>query len=120
MRASTFLPAFLPIPTISSANFLLSSMVFIKEPLPVLTSKTMQSSSAASFLPIMLAAIKGILSTVAVTSRIAYNFLSAGASVAVCPTIAIPVSFTILSKSSVERAVLKLGIDSSLSTVPPV
>ena len=54
----------------------------------------------ASFLLIILAAIKEILSTVAVTSRRAYIFLSAGARFAVCPTMASPVLFTCFIKAS--------------------
>ena len=120
MSATIFLPAFFPMSTISRASALLSSRLFINDPLPVLTSRTMQSSSAASFFPIMLAAISGILSTVAVTSRNAYSFLSAGANCLLCPTIANPISFTCRIKSSSESVVRKPVIASSLSTVPPV
>ena len=68
----------------------------------------------------MLDAIRGMLSTVAVTSRKAYKSLSAGASVALCPTIAIPVFATVSRNSSADRSVRKPLIDSNLSTVPPV
>ena len=118
--ASIFLPAFLPILTISFARARLSSSDFMKAPLPHLTSRTMQSSGRASFLLIMLDAISGILSTVAVTSRSAYNFLSAGASAALCPTTAIPYFSTISFNFSGEISVLKPWIDSNLSIVPPV
>ena len=40
----------------------------MKDPLPHFTSRTMQSSLAASFFPMMLETISGTLSTVAVTS----------------------------------------------------
>ncbi|MPN12101.1 hypothetical protein SDC9_159413 [bioreactor metagenome] len=68
-----------PISTISLANSKESSKVFIKAPSPVLTSKTMASAPEANFLHIIEAAIKDILSTVAVTSLRAYIFLSATA-----------------------------------------
>ena len=55
-----------------------SSRVCIKAPEPVFTSSTMASVPAASFLLMMLEAIKGMLSTVPVTSRSAYIRLSAG------------------------------------------
>ena len=43
---------------------------------------------------VMLEAISGRLDTVAVTSRSAYSFLSAGARSPVCPMTAMPMSFT--------------------------
>ena len=46
-----------------------SSRVFIKAPDPTLTSRTMPSAPAAIFFDMMLAAMSGMLSTVAVTSR---------------------------------------------------
>lgn len=61
-------PARVPMETISRARLMESSRVFIKAPLPVFTSRTMQSLPAASFLLMMEEAIRGILSTVAVTS----------------------------------------------------
>lgn len=75
---------------------------------------------AASFLLIMETAISGILSTVAVTSRSAYSFLSAGARLPDCPITLTPVLFTTSKNSSLVRVVRSPGIDSSLSTVPPV
>ena len=62
----------------------------------------------------------GRLSTVAVTSRSAYNFLSAGARSLFCPTIHTPILLTLFKNSSSERSVLNPGIASSLSIVPPV
>ena len=59
-------------------------------PEPTLTSITSALSPAASFLDRIDATISGIDSTVPVASRIAYSRRSAGASVAVCPTIAHP------------------------------
>ena len=110
----------LPISTISFASSIAESTVFIKAPLPVFTSKSMQSFPAASFLLIIDMAISGILSTVAVTSLSAYNFLSAGAKFPDCPITLTPILFTILKNSSLLKIVLKLGMDSNLSTVPPV
>ena len=113
-------PAFLPIFTISSARAKASSLLFIKAPLPVFTSNTMASAPAASFLLIMELAISDILSTVAVTSRRAYSFLSAGARSAVCPIMAIPILFTFSINCSVVSEVENPGKLSSLSMVPPV
>ena len=58
-----------PMDTISFASAMESSRVFIKAPLPVLTSRRIRSEPAAIFLLIMLEAISGMLLTVAVTSR---------------------------------------------------
>ena len=115
-----FRPAFLPSFTISSAKALASFSSFIKAPLPVFTSSTMASAPAASFLLMMELAIRDILSTVAVTSRRAYNFLSAGAKSAVWPIMAIPIRLTFSMNRSVVSAVVKPEKLSSLSMVPPV
>ena len=64
--------------TIASAKRFASSSVFINAPAPVFTSRTIASAPAAIFLLIIELAISGIEFTVAVTSRSAYNFLSAG------------------------------------------
>ena len=53
-------------------------MSFINAPLPNLTSNKIVSEPEANFFDIIEDAIKGIESTVAVTSLKAYNFLSAG------------------------------------------
>ena len=100
MTAQHFRPAMVPIETIFSANFLESSTVFINAPLPVFTSSTIASLPAASFLLMMEEAISGMQSTVAVTSRSAYNFLSAGTRLPDCPITAIPYLFTISKNSS--------------------
>ena len=65
-------------------------------------------------------AISGTMSTVAVTSRSAYSFLSAGTRSALWPTIAMPTSRSCATISSVVSSTRKPGIDSSLSSVPPV
>ncbi|SGA32076.1 Uncharacterised protein [Chlamydia abortus] len=49
----------------------------------------MQCDPVANFLDIIEEAIKGIESTVPVTSLKAYNFLSAGTKLSVCPIMAI-------------------------------
>ena len=58
--------------------------------------------------------------TVAVTSRSAYSFLSAGARLAVCPAIATPTSDTCFKKASSDMDVLNPSKHSNLSMVPPV
>ena len=95
IKATVVFFACSPMATIFFANVSASSFLFIKAPLPQVTSNNILSLPAASFLLITDAAIKGILSTVSVTSRNAYNFLSAGAKLADCPTTLSPMSFTI-------------------------
>ncbi len=68
-----------------------------------LTSSTSACSPAASFLLRMLAVISGTLSTVAVTSRIAYSRRSAGARSAEAPTMAQPASRSVASSVSRRR-----------------
>ena len=65
-------------------------------------------------------AIKGNEPTVEVISRMEYNILSAGTNVAVCPTIQQPTVSKALVMSSEEKLILKPGMDSNLSNVPPV
>jgi len=119
-RAIVLLPAALPMSHIrlprASASFCFS----MKAPLPHLTSRTMASLPAANFLLIILEAISPSTSTVPVTSLSAYNILSAGVICAVCPITAMPTSLTCFRKASGSKVVLNPGIDSSLSTVPPV
>ena len=69
MSATVRRPTCSPMDTISFASAMESSRVFIKAPLPVLTSRRIRSEPAAIFLLIMLEAISGMLLTVAVTSR---------------------------------------------------
>ena len=118
--AIVLLPAPLPILTISCASAKESASSFINAPLPVLTSSTIASAPAASFLLMMEDAIRDILSTVAVTSLSAYNFLSAGAKSAVCPIIAMPMRFTLSRNCCSDIAVENPEKLSSLSIVPPV
>ena len=65
--------------TILDASSFAESMSDINAPLPALTSRTIDFAPEASFFDMMLDAMSGIESTVAVTSRRAYIFLSAGA-----------------------------------------
>ena len=69
MTAEVFLPAPSPMATMARASASASSSVFMKAPLPVLTSSTIAALPAASFLLMMEAAMSGMESTVAVTSR---------------------------------------------------
>ena len=68
----------------------------------------------------MLVAISGRLGTVAVASRSAYSRPSAGASSAVWPQTAIPTCSTWRRMPASESETRMPGIDSSLSSVPPV
>ena len=67
--ATTFRSAPRPSSSIASASILASSSDFMNAPSPTFTSRTIASAPAAIFLDMMLAAINGMLSTVAVTSR---------------------------------------------------
>ena len=120
MTAEVCFPAMVPIFTIASAKATASSSVFINAPEPIFTSSTIASAPLASFLLMILLAIRGIQSTVAVTSRSAYIFLSAGAKSAVCPIIAIPIRFTFSKNCSPDIDVENPFMLSSLSMVPPV
>ena len=68
----------------------------------------------------MLEAISGIACTVAVTSRSAYSFLSAGAKSAPAAQITAPQSLSTFNISSFDSDARQPGIDSILSNVPPV
>ena len=68
IRAIVFFPALSPMSTRALESFIESSKVFIKAPLPVLTSRSMQSAPQDIFLLIIEEAIRGMASTVAVTS----------------------------------------------------
>ena len=69
MRAVAFFPMALAVPTRLSARRWASSLVFIKAPEPYFTSKTRPSEPSATFFERMLAVMRGMDSTVAVTSR---------------------------------------------------
>ena len=85
-----------------------------------MTSSKIQSAPEASFLDIILEAIRGKESTVPVTSLNAYNFLSAILIFSDWPIIEIPILLTCLIKASLDKLIENPGIDSSLSRVPPV
>ena len=120
IAATVRLPASSPISTIRFASVSASCSFSINAPSPTLTSSTMASLPAASFLLMIEEAISPKLSTVAVTSRSAYSFLSAGVMCAVCPMTAMPILRTCARNASGSRLVRKPGMDSILSTVPPV
>ncbi len=119
MTAVTFLPTRSPISAITCASCSALSKSRINAPLPHFTSSTIPSAPAAIFLDIMLAAISGILSTVPVTSRRAYSFLSAGVRLPVWLISTMRLSFANRIASSSVTSTRKPGIDSSLSIVPP-
>ena len=120
MRHCTRLSARRPMPTIIWANRRASTCFFMNAPLPTLTSSTRASTPSASFFDMMEVAISGMDSTVAVASRRAYNLPSAGATSVVCPIKAKPCFASCSLNSSIVRSVRKPGMDSSLSSVPPV
>ena len=69
MRATVVRPTSSPSSTMHSASLMASSGVFMKAPLPHFTSSRILSAPAAIFLLMMLEAMSGMESTVAVTSR---------------------------------------------------
>ncbi len=89
-------------------------------PSPHFTSYTMAPAPSAIFLLTMLETMNGSNSTVAVTSRSAYNRPSAGARSRPCPTMNVPTRSSWVRIASGASVVRKPGIDSSLSSVPPV
>lgn len=70
------------------------------------TSRTIFLAPDASFFDMTEDAISGTESTVAVTSRRAYIFLSAGTRSAVCATTAMPILRTCKRKASAVRDML--------------
>ena len=92
----------------------------MKAPDPTLTSSTSAPVPSAIFLLMIELAISGIASTVPVTSRSAYSFLSAGASVDPAAQMTAPTSSSWPIISSYDRSARHPEIDSSLSRVPPV
>ena len=69
ISASVRTPACVPIATISRASSRASASDFMNAPWPHFTSRTSASLPSASFLLMIDAAMSGMLSTVAVTSR---------------------------------------------------
>ena len=120
MMATVRRPICVPISTIARASVRASSIVCMNAPVPTFTSSTIASAPAAIFLLMTLEAISGMLLTVPVTSRSAYMRLSAGTRFSVCPITQRPVLCTISKKRRIGISMLTPGIDSSLSSVPPV
>ena len=106
ISAIAFFPIFFTVLTKLSARAKALSKLFIKAPEPHLTSKQNASEPSAIFLERMLDVIRGIDSTVPVTSRKEYKRRSAGAIVSVCPIIAKPHFSIVCLNSSVLRFVL--------------
>ena len=119
MTATVYLPRCEPISTMRRASALASSTVRINAPPPVLTSSTIASAPAASFLLIMLEAMSGMLATVPLTSLRAYMRLSAGSKLPDWPITQRPVLRMMLLKLSRLCSTHTPGTDSSLSSVPP-
>ena len=86
----------------------------MKAPEPTLTSSTSPSRSSASFLLRMLAAMSGMESTVAVTSRSAYSRRSAGSISSVCPRMHTPSAASWARASASERSERKPGMAGEL------
>ena len=120
MTAMVFRPTAFPRSTMVRAKRRASSIFFIKAPSPTVTSKRIASAPAAIFLLMTELAIKGMVSTVAVTSRRAYKSLSAFTSWSDCPMTDKPISCTCWINSSWVRSIWKPLMDSNLSMVPPV
>jgi len=110
--------------TPTTLGALSSSLVFTDNNLnaaaPNFTSSTSAFSPSASFLERMEATMSGIEGTVAVASRKAYSPLSAGTIRAVWPQMTQPTVCTISVMRSVGGRLWKPGMESSLSSVPPV
>ena len=113
-------PASVPRSTMVRARARASASSFMKAPAPVFTSRVRAAVPSAIFLDMIEEAISGIASTVPVTSRRAYSFLSAGASPEPAAQITAPTSSSWRIMSSLLMAARQPGIASSLSRVPPV
>ena len=118
--ASVRTPFALPLATIDFARARAPARSFMNAPLPDFTSMTRPPIPSAIFFDRIDAVISGMLSTVAVTSRSAYSFLSAGAISAVAPIMTQPTSRRIVRISPSGMWTRKPAIASSLSSVPPV
>lgn len=118
--ATVLTPWSVPSPTIVEASSRACSRFFMKAPEPTLTSRTSEPVPSAIFLDMIDEAISGIASTVPVTSRSAYSFLSAGARPSPAAQMTAPVSPRTRSISSLDSSARQPGMDSSLSRVPPV
>ena len=113
-------PAAAPSSIMAAASSRARSISGMNAPSPTLTSSTSRDAPAATFFDMMLVAIRGMLGTVAVTSRSAYMRRSAGTRSAVWPATATPTRRTCSTSRPGSRSTSNPGIDSSLSSVPPV
>ncbi len=104
----------------SSASSRARSTSFMKAPDPTFTSRTSAPVPSAIFLLMIDDAMSGMASTVPVTSRSAYSFLSAGARSSPAAQMTAPMSRARRSISSADSGARQPEIDSSLSSVPPV
>ncbi|MDI2021693.1 hypothetical protein PJL18_02214 [Paenarthrobacter nicotinovorans] len=120
ISATVCTPASLPRATMVSASSRARASSFMKAPEPTLTSNTSDPVPSAIFLLMIEEAISGIASTVPVTSRSAYSFLSAGASPEPAAQMTAPTSWSWDMISSLLRLARHPGMASSLSRVPPV
>ena len=118
--ATVVSPAWVPMRTMVSASSRAGPSVFMNAPLPTLTSRTSAPVPSAIFLLMIDEAINGIASTVPVTSRSAYSFLSAGTRPACAAQMTAPTSSSWVIISTLLSSARQPGIDSSLSSVPPV
>ena len=89
-------------------------------PEPVVTFSTNDSVPSAIFFDMIELAISGIDSTVAVTSRSAYSLRSAGARPAPAAAMTAPTCRSWIAMSSGVTSARQPGMDSILSSVPPV
>lgn len=103
-----------------SASSRASSTVFMKAPVPHFTSRTREPVPSAIFFDMIEEAISGMASTVPVTSRSAYSFLSAGARPLPAAQMTAPVEARTSRSSALLSEARQPGMDSSLSRVPPV
>mmetsp|Transcript_1057 Transcript_1057/g.2601 ORF Transcript_1057/g.2601 Transcript_1057/m.2601 type:complete len:204 (-) Transcript_1057:154-765(-) len=118
--ATVRVPAASPVETMQRASATESSQSARNAPFPVLTSRRSASVPSAIFLDMIDATISGSEEVVAVTSRSAYSFLSTGQMAGIGEMITTPISESCFRISSMESSVRNPGIDSSLSSVPPV
>ncbi len=113
-------PESAPSRTIVVASSRASSTSGRKAPEPNFTSSTRPFAPSAIFLLMIEEAMSGTAATVPVTSRRAYILRSAGARPEPAAQITPPMSVSIAIISSFVSDARHPGIDSSLSSVPPV
>ena len=104
MKASVRTPARVPIATIDAASARAAAWSCMNAPFPHFTSSITTSLPSASFLLMTEAEINGMLPMVAVTSRSAYSFLSAGTRESDWPMMLVPTSRNTALKASMSRS----------------